>query len=426
MHADVPRLDDEFDPREHRVRAQRDEEGVVGVIVVATTAAQGDREVEAETVDMALGHPVAHRIERQLADDRVPQVHRVAAAGDIDVAPALVEAVVGPVVEAAEGEGGSGTVLLGGVVVDDVEDDLEALSVQELDHPLELVEGALRILRRGIRPMRCEEAHGVVAPVVGQAALDQGWLARERVHGEELDRGHPQPLEMGDGVGMGHSGIRPAQRLRDAGTLLGEVDDVGLVDDRLTAADLQGLVTLPVELVTHDDRARHRGRTVEGGADVRVAGPRLGVDLMAVDLRAPRDLALEGLGVGVDEQLVGVVPHPRLGSPGSVHPEAIALTDPHVRNEAEPPAVCPLPQRDSLLGDPCGVSRLEEAQVHAIGVTGIHTDIGAAAHEGHAWGGREVSAQGRRGIADGGGGRQGDVGAGRHRRTAYPVVTVEP
>ena len=126
VHPDVPRLGDELDARQHRVGAQRDEERVVGVELVVASAAQGDGEVEAEAVDVALLHPVAQRVEHHPADDGVAQVEGVAAAGDVDVAAALVEAVVGALVQAAPRQGGAGAVLLGGVVVDDVEDHLDA------------------------------------------------------------------------------------------------------------------------------------------------------------------------------------------------------------------------------------------------------------------------------------------------------------
>ena len=69
--------------------------------------------------------PVAQRVHRHPRDDRVAQVEGVAAAGDVDVLPALVEAVVGAVVEPAERQRRAGAVGLGRVVEDDVEDDLD-------------------------------------------------------------------------------------------------------------------------------------------------------------------------------------------------------------------------------------------------------------------------------------------------------------
>ena len=58
VHADVPRLGDVLHPRQERVGPQRDEERVVGVVLVGAAPRQRDGEVEAEPVDVALLHPV--------------------------------------------------------------------------------------------------------------------------------------------------------------------------------------------------------------------------------------------------------------------------------------------------------------------------------------------------------------------------------
>jgi hypothetical protein len=57
-------------------------------------------------------------------------------------------------------------VALGGVVVDDVEDHLDAGLVQRLDHRLELQHLLPAGAVGGVPVVRGEEADGVVAPVV--------------------------------------------------------------------------------------------------------------------------------------------------------------------------------------------------------------------------------------------------------------------
>ena len=59
-------------------------------------------------------------------------------------------------------------VAFGGVVEDDVEDDLDAGAVQRLDHVAELVDRPERILARAVRLVRREERDRRVAPVVDQ------------------------------------------------------------------------------------------------------------------------------------------------------------------------------------------------------------------------------------------------------------------
>ena len=86
--------------------------------------------------------------------------------------------------------------LLGGVVVDDVEDDFQTGLMKELHHALELAQDRLGplppILLRGVRAVRGEEVERVVAPVVRQPVLQQSRLGRECVHREEFDAGHAQ------------------------------------------------------------------------------------------------------------------------------------------------------------------------------------------------------------------------------------------
>ena len=81
-------------------------------------------------------HPVAQAVHDELQHARVLHVERVAAAGEIHVVPRIFrrEAVVAGVVDAAERQRRAELVAFGGVVVDDVENDLDAGRVQAADH----------------------------------------------------------------------------------------------------------------------------------------------------------------------------------------------------------------------------------------------------------------------------------------------------
>ena len=90
-------------------------------------------------------HPVAQAVHDELQDARVGHVERVAAAGEVHVvARVRRQAVVGGVVDAAHRERRPHLVALGGVVVDHVENHLDARGVQGADHHLELLDGVLR------------------------------------------------------------------------------------------------------------------------------------------------------------------------------------------------------------------------------------------------------------------------------------------
>ncbi|GAA3178899.1 hypothetical protein GCM10020255_071790 [Rhodococcus baikonurensis] len=74
-------------------------------------------------------------------------VDRVAAPGQIDVAAVAVEKVVARAVQTSPADTDSVDALLAGVVVDDVEDDLDACRVECVDHDPELGDFAARSCR---------------------------------------------------------------------------------------------------------------------------------------------------------------------------------------------------------------------------------------------------------------------------------------
>ena len=143
------------------------EEGPQAVDVVELAGQRGGQ-VEAEAIDVHLRHPVAQRVHDQLQHLRVDGIEGVAGAGVIHVEARVVgdEAVVAGVVDAAEGEGRTEMVALGGVVVDHIQDHLDPGGVQRLHHLLELGDLTAGLPRAGIPRLRGEEVDGVVPPVV--------------------------------------------------------------------------------------------------------------------------------------------------------------------------------------------------------------------------------------------------------------------
>ena len=113
-------------------------------------------------------------------------------------------------------------VALGGVVVDDVEDHLDAGAVQRLDHPLELAHLLAPAAGRGIGGVRREVADRRVAPVVREAAVVEERLVDDVMDGQELDRGHAEELQVGDRLVRGEAGVGPAEVLAHARVALRE------------------------------------------------------------------------------------------------------------------------------------------------------------------------------------------------------------
>ena len=236
--ADVPRLGDQLDLADDRVLLHELEEGREPVDVVEL-ARQRRGEVEAEAVDVHLGDPVAQRVHDQLQRVRVAGVERVPGAGVVHVVLRLVvdEAVVGGVVDALEAQRRAEVVALGGVVVDHVEDDLDAGGVHRLDHRLELLHLLAGVAHGGVVGVRREEAEGVVAPVVAQPLLEQRAVLDELVHRHQLDRGDAELREVVGHRRVGEPGVRAALLLGDVRVQLGHPLDVRLVDEGLVVGD---------------------------------------------------------------------------------------------------------------------------------------------------------------------------------------------
>ena len=85
---------------------------------------------------------------------------------------------------------------LGGVVVDDIQEDLDAGLVEVLHHLLELGDLLTVLAAGGVRRVGGEEADRVVAPIVGQTSVDDSGLAEELLDRQQLDRRHTQVAQI--------------------------------------------------------------------------------------------------------------------------------------------------------------------------------------------------------------------------------------
>ncbi len=368
--ADVPGLGDELDLADDRVLLHEVEERRQPVDLVEL-AGQRAGQVEAEAVDVHLGDPVAQRVHDQLQHVRVLHEQRVAGAGGVVVVLRVVvdEPVVGGVVDAAERQRRAHLVALGGVVVDHVEDDLDALGVQRLHHRLELLHLLAARAAGGVVVVRGEEADGVVAPVVPHAAVGQVAVVDELVHRHELDGGDAELLVVLDHHRVRQRRVGAADLLGDARVGLGEALDVRLVDDRLVVRGARVAVVVPVEVRADDDRLAH----VRAGV-LLVVGVLVAPGVGEAGLR-PVDVAVDGLGVGVEQQLVRVAAVAVLRLVRPVHPEAVALARADVRQVAVPDEGVALGQGDPGLG----AVLVEQAQLDLGRDLGEQREVGAGA-----------------------------------------------
>ena len=139
------------------------------------------------------------------------------------------------------------------------------------DHAAELGDLLAACAGRRVAGVRCEEAEGVVAPVVRLPTAQQRRLAGQLLHRQQLDARDAECQEVLDGSGVPEPGVRAAQVLGHAGVGGGEALDVRLVDHRVGPRHLRSPVALPV--VAGVGRPPRAGRTAPSRGRRR-PGPR--------------------------------------------------------------------------------------------------------------------------------------------------------
>ena len=164
------------------------------------------------------------------------QAQGVAAAAGVLVAAAVVgfQSIPAGVVETAEADRRPVFVGFGGVVEHHVQHHLETFCLQCGDHRAEFSDGRADIIIPAAAASRvacvgAEEADGVVAPIVVQAAFVHAVFVDGGVDGQQRQRGHAETLEMRDRRRLRQPGIGAAQRVGDAGQRHRETLDVQLV-----------------------------------------------------------------------------------------------------------------------------------------------------------------------------------------------------
>jgi hypothetical protein len=351
-------------------------------------AGQRGGEIEAEAVHAHLRDPVAEAVHDQLQRARGADVDGVARARVVHVVARVAghEAVVGGVVDPAVGDGGAEVVALRGVVVDDVQDDLDARLVQRVHHVPELVHLLAHPPAARVTDVGGEEADGVVAPVIGEALALQHAVGDELVDRHQLDAGDAEAAEVFDDRRRDESGIGAAQVFRHLGVAERESLDVELVDRR------------PRPRVAALARVRHRPRLVDhhrlgdGGGAVAVVAGQVGVGVtegVAEDELVPAHVAVDGPGIGIDQQLGRIEAMASVRFVGTVDAVAVALA-------GRDPGNVDVPHQVGLLcnADPgqlvitfgtfekaeldAGRVLGEQGEVHSLAVPGGAKGVGAA------------------------------------------------
>ena len=367
--ADVPRLGDQLHLAHDRILLDDVEERRQPIDVVQLP---GERrsEVEAEAVDVHLRDPVAQAVHQELEDVRMAHVQAIAAAGVVHAVARRVGdlPVVGRVVDPAEGERRAQVIPLGGVVVDHVEDHLDAGGMERAHHGLELSHRRAIGAAARIGVVGREEPDRIVAPVVAQPPTNQRVLSHELMDGQQLDGRHAERQQMLDRRWARQPRERPAlvgghRRMRG-----GEALHVDLVHDRLVPGGARRPIAGPVERRVDDDGARRERRAVvvvppqiRGG----IAEP------IAVQRLVPYDITVDGAGVGVEQQLARVEAMSLLRRERPMDAIAVALARTDPGDVAVPAVRRDFRQHETRLG----AGRVEQAELDAIRVLGEEREV---------------------------------------------------
>lgn len=252
----------------------------------------------------------------------VTHVQAVAGASVVHVVPGAFghQAVIGGIVYALEAEHWPQVIALCGVVIYHVQNDFDPRLVQGLDHLLELLHLLSKLAAAGVLVVGRQVANGTVAPVVAQATLEQQGVVHKLVDRQKLHCRHTQAGKVLYGDRMGQAGIGASQLGWYARVADSEAFDVDFVDDGLVPGRPGMAVVAPVEVRVDDYRPGY-----EGGA-VAVVGRAIGVmEPVGEHGLVPPDLALDGPGVRVQQQLGRVAAVAFVRLPGTIHAEPVAL-----------------------------------------------------------------------------------------------------
>ena len=221
----IPRFCDEQQVLENGIDIERLEEGRLGR--EAGRAAPKDRgEIEAKAVDPGLARPDPHGIENEAQAGIAFRFERVAAARIIDEAEAGVMAIIARRIETAQRQRRPLGIAFAGMIVDDVEYDLQSGLVQALHRLADLGEAARRQARVGRH-----EGHRIIAPAIMEAERRQMALidpGRERHQFHRIDTEVDQIL---DDRGTGERCHRAAQMLGHFRMAHRERPDRDFIDD---------------------------------------------------------------------------------------------------------------------------------------------------------------------------------------------------
>ena len=137
------------------------------VYAVAIAHKRG-RQIETESVHVHFHHPITKAVDHQLQDARMQQVKRVARPGEIQIETRFLrmQPVVCGVVDSAKAERRTEMVPFRGMVVNHIQNDFDAGSMESAHHRFELGNLFAHVPSAGVLRMRRKKTDRIVTPVI--------------------------------------------------------------------------------------------------------------------------------------------------------------------------------------------------------------------------------------------------------------------
>ena len=328
-------------------------------------AAQYRTQIEAESVHMELFHPIAQAVGRPAGYVAADDIQRIAAPRPVFIVSVAVEPVPKGIVYPPLAKHRPLPVLLGGMVVNHVQNHFDTGFVQRAHGFFQLVFRVGGI--DGIRRLDREMGIGVVAPVIAQALPLQMIFVQMLVDGQQFDGGDAQFLQIIDEARIRQSLI--STFVFQMRKLLGQAFDVGFVKHRPAPRRIWVFVVAPVEPAFAGHYAFWGDMCIV--ALVRMMKP------SQFFLVAVNGLAVDFFGIRVYQQLLRIETRTARGIFPAVYAEAVPLPRPYARNET-------VKHRTDLVRQ--GQARfditVEQAQFYFFGIDGKQGEIHALIGQG--------------------------------------------
>ena len=256
----VPGFGNQFGAGQHRIGIDFPKDRWVHHRLTGVVARKDGREIETEAVDVHLRGPIPQTVHDEPLHHGVVCLESIAGPGIVRVGSLVfVQNVVEAVFEPPVAKCRALFVSFRGVVIDHVENHLDACTMQLFHHGSKLIQAAKRIPGGTVGQMGSKKGYWVVPPVVG--ALRGSIPGIELIHRQKFDRCDAQFLkvrnlldhaEIGTSVGRSHPGVGVARESRY----------MHFIDDASTKRSIKRPITLPIKGTQIDQYTFHARRGV--------------------------------------------------------------------------------------------------------------------------------------------------------------------